>query len=62
MDFKSLWMTLFGTTELLGIDMGFWVGMIVVALIVVVMNVVLWNVKPLDAVEQKRDLVKKRRL
>lgn len=41
----SLWMNMFGTTEFLGLNMGFWVSMVVVALIVIIMNVVLWSMK-----------------
>ena len=39
-------MTLFGTADLFGLNMGFWVPMAVVALIVVVMNVIFWGMKP----------------
>ena len=39
MNWKDIWMTLFGTADLFGLNMGFWVSMAVVALIVVVMNV-----------------------
>ncbi len=42
----SLWMKLFKTTEIMGLDMGFWVSMAVVAIIVIVMNVVFWCLKP----------------
>ncbi len=42
----ALWMKLFGTTEFLGLNMGFWVSMAVVAIIVIVMNVVFWSMKP----------------
>ena len=37
MNWKDIWMTLFGTADLFGLNMGFWVSMAVVALIVVVM-------------------------
>ena len=40
MNWNELWMTVFGTTHWLGLDLGFWVSMAVVALIVVAMNVV----------------------
>lgn len=40
MNWKDIWMTLFGTVDLLGLNEGFWVSMAVVALIVVVMNAV----------------------
>ena len=46
MNWKDIWMTLFGTVDLFGLDMGFWVSMAVVALIVVVMNAVFWGMKP----------------
>ena len=39
-------MTLFGTREWLGLNMGFWVSMAVVLLIVILMNVVFWGIKP----------------
>ena len=42
----ALWMKIFGTTEFLGLNMGFWVSMTVVALIVIIMNVVFWSMKP----------------
>ena len=46
MNWKELWMTLFGTCEWLGFNMGFWVSMAVVLLIVILMNVVFWGIKP----------------
>lgn len=46
MNWAKIWMNLFGTTEFLGIDMGFWVAMAVVLLIVILMNVVFWSMKP----------------
>lgn len=46
MNWKDIWMTLFGAADWLGLNMGFGVSMAVVALIVVVMNVVFWGVKP----------------
>lgn len=46
MDLTNIWMNLFGTTELLGLNMGFWAAMAVVALIVIAMNVVFWSMKP----------------
>ena len=39
-------MNLFGTTSVLGINLGFWVAMAVVLLIVILMNVVFWSMKP----------------
>lgn len=46
MNWKEIWMTLFGTTEWLDLNIGFWVSMAVVVLIVIVMNIVFWSMKP----------------
>lgn len=46
MNWTKLWISLFGRTELWGLDMGFWVSILVVVLIVVIMNIVFWNMKP----------------
>lgn len=46
MNWMDLWMKLFGTSELFGLNIGFWVAMAVVLLIVIVMNVVFWSMKP----------------
>ena len=46
MNWKELWMTLFGTTKWLGLNIGFWVAMAVVLLIVIIMIVVFWSMKP----------------
>lgn len=46
MNWVNLWMKLFGTTEFLGLNMGFWISMAVVVLIVILMNVVFWSMKP----------------
>lgn len=40
----NLWMKIFGATQWLGLDIGFWVSMGVVALIVVIMHVVFWGI------------------
>lgn len=48
MNWTQIWVDMFGTTEWFGLNMGFWVGSAVVALVVVIMNVVLWNMKPLS--------------
>lgn len=46
MTWTTIWMKLFGTTTLCGLDMGFWAAMAVVCLIVLVMNAVFWGMKP----------------
>lgn len=39
----SLWIHLFGTTHWLGLDIGFWVSISLCIVVVLLMNVVLWN-------------------
>lgn len=46
MTWSKLWMDLFGNTSFCGIDMGFWVALSAVLLIVIVMNAVFWGMKP----------------
>lgn len=46
MTWTKLWMDLFGRTALCGIDMGFWAAMSVVLLLVILMNVVFWGMRP----------------
>ena len=56
MNWKELWVSLFGRTEWLGLNVGFWVAMAAVVLIVIVMNVVFWSMKPKsDAKKPKND-------
>lgn len=58
-NWNELWIKIFGTDLWLNIDIGFWISMAVTAIIVVLMNVVFWNMKPLKPQEQragKRDL------
>ncbi len=49
MKWSALWITLFGRTELWGLNMGFWVAMTAVLVIVVLMNVIFWSMKPVDS-------------
>lgn len=46
MNWTAIWMNLLGTTSFLQIDMGFWAAMAAVLLIVVLMNMVFWGMKP----------------
>ena len=46
MNWTNIWMYLFGTATLWGLDMGFWVSMAVVVMIVLIMNIVFWCMKP----------------
>lgn len=47
MNWTQIWIDLFGTTEWLGLNMGFWMANAAVLVIVVIMNVVFWSMKPL---------------
>ncbi len=55
-NWNEIWMKLFGMTEWLGLNMGFWVSMAVVVLIVIIMNLVFGGMKPQ---EKKLDEKKK---
>lgn len=46
---KMFGMSLFGTATLLGLNMGFWLSMFVVIVIVILMNVIAWGMKPKKA-------------
>ena len=46
MNWNKIWMPLLGTCEWLGLNIGFWVSMAVVVIIVILMNVVFWSMKP----------------
>ena len=46
MNWNKTWMSLFGTCECLGLNIGFWVSMAVVVIIVILINVVFWSMKP----------------
>lgn len=45
MNWKLLWLNIFGVTEYLGIDVGFWVGMAICTIAFVGMNLVFWSIK-----------------
>lgn len=47
MNWTNLWIKLFGTTELFGLNAGFWVSMAVVLVVVILMNVIFWNIRPM---------------
>lgn len=46
MNWNKIWMPLLGTCEWLGLNIGFWISMAVVVIIVILMNVVFWSMKP----------------
>ncbi len=58
-DWAGLWMKTFGTTEWCGVNMGFWVSMAVVALVVVLQNIIFWNMKPTEHALHVREEEKK---
>ncbi len=43
-NWDGLWTNIFGVAEWHGIAMGFWVGMMICAIVVVLMNIVYWFV------------------
>lgn len=53
MNRKNIWMALFGTVGLFGLNMGFWVSMAAVTLTVVVMNVAFLGMKPRKKVTEE---------
>lgn len=46
MIWTKLWFTLFGTDCLAGLNMGFWVAIATVVLLVLLMNLIFWGMKP----------------
>lgn len=54
MDWNKIWMDFFGTVKFLGLDMGFWVSLGVVVLIVIFMNLLFWTRKPKEKGEEKK--------
>ena len=46
MNWTNLWLHLFGTTNWLGLNLGFWVATGLVLLLVLLMNVVFWALPP----------------
>ena len=44
-NWNTIGMNLFGRTELIGINMGFWAAITVTGLIVILMNMVFWTRK-----------------
>lgn len=54
----NLWMTLFGTSTWLGLDVGFWVSMTLVTLVVVIQNIVFWKMKPKKKVAHQNSVEK----
>ena len=53
MNWKGIWVSLFGVGEWLGLKSGCWVSMAVVIGLVILMNVVFWGMKPQTQKEEK---------
>ncbi|MEG0857346.1 MAG: hypothetical protein RSG52_12805 [Terrisporobacter sp.] len=45
MNWKGLWLKTFGVTDWLGINIGFWIGIVICVIVVVGMNLIFWNMK-----------------
>lgn len=54
MTWSNLWMDLFGRTSFCGVDMGFWVALSAVLLIVILINAVFWGIKPKKKPEETK--------
>ena len=50
MNWNNMWNILFNRT--FGINMGFWVCLLVITIIVILMNMVFWSMKPLKTIEE----------
>ena len=57
MNWTMLWLKLFGTTTLWGLNMGFWVSLGTVLLIVILMNALFWSLKPAPRISRKGALI-----
>ncbi len=54
-DWTQIWINWFGSVDgPLGVDWGFWIGMAVVALFVLIENVFFWTRKPYGQWEKKK--------
>lgn len=43
MNWKLLWIKFFNTTEFLRINLGFWISIVIILIIVILMNIIFWN-------------------
>ena len=46
MSWRDLWMLYFGTAESFGIDLGFWIALFLIMIIVILVNLVCWTMTP----------------
>ena len=54
MNWTNLWLRLFGTTTLMGIDLGFWVSMGISAIVAFSMIIGFWCTTPYDKRKAKK--------
>lgn len=57
MNWTSIWLKIFGTTTLWGFNMGFWVSLSAVFLIVLLMNLIFWSIKPSSRIPRKGAMI-----
>ena len=55
MNWTHIWLSLFGRSTLMGIDMGFWVSMAISALVALTMVLVFWNTKPYEKPDEQHN-------
>lgn len=55
MNWRNIWIKIFGTTQLLGIDIGFWISMLACVIVVIGMNIVFWGMQPMQAIPQNTE-------
>lgn len=51
-NWNGIWMNLFGTTQWMGLDIGFWVALFVCLMVIVLMNIIVWGIYPNKSVKQ----------
>ena len=50
MNWNALWIRLFGTTQWMGLDIGFRAALCVCLMVIVLMNMIVWGVLPKKSV------------
>lgn len=61
MNCTQIFLKLFGTTELFGINLGFWIAMGICLLVVIGMNLVFWGMKPVGKKKKQGGRYEKRK-
>lgn len=61
MNLTNIWQTLFGATHWFNIDISFWASMFVCLIIVILMNIVSWGIRPkVKSVDKSPDITHKK--